>query len=52
MRGRASHKGKDEIGETYLCCQQTDLEAVVELMEAELPDVMSSLASEKRGIER
>lgn len=52
MRGRAGRKGKDEIGETYLCCQQSDLEAVVELVEAELPMVTSSLAPEKRGIER
>jgi replicative superfamily II helicase len=52
MRGRAGRKGKDEIGETYLCCQKSDLEAVAELMEAEMPDVTSSLAPEKRGIER
>jgi DNA polymerase theta len=48
-KGRAGRKGKDGIGKTYLCCQQTDLEAPVELIEAELP---SSLAPEKRGIER
>lgn len=52
MSGRADRKGNDEIGETYLCCQQTDLEAVVDLMEAELPSATSSLAPEKRGIER
>jgi replicative superfamily II helicase len=52
MRGRAGRKGKDEIGETYLCCQQSGLEVVIELMEAELPSVTSSLAPEKRGIER
>jgi replicative superfamily II helicase len=39
MRGRACHKGKDEVGETYLCCQKKDFEAVVELLEAELPQV-------------
>jgi replicative superfamily II helicase len=52
MRGRAGRKGKDEIGETFLCCQPSDLEAVVELIEVELPIVTSSLAPEKRGIER
>jgi hypothetical protein len=51
MRGRAFRKGKDEIGKTYLCCQQTDLEAVVEIMQAKLPSVISSLASKKRGVE-
>ncbi|KAL2064983.1 hypothetical protein VTL71DRAFT_4123 [Oculimacula yallundae] len=52
MRGRAGRKGKDEIGETYLCCQKSDLEAVAELMEAELPSVESCLVPEKRGIKR
>lgn len=52
MRGRAGRKGKDEIGETYLCCQKSDLEAVAELMEAELPSVESCLIPEKRGIKR
>lgn len=52
MRGRAGRKGKDEVGETYLCCQKSDLEKVAELMEAELPDVASCLIPEKRGIQR
>lgn len=52
MRGRAGRKGKDEIGETFLCCQQSDLEEVAELIEADLPNVSSCLAPEKRGIER
>ncbi len=52
MRGRAGRKGKDEVGETYLCCAKSDLEEVAELMGAELPDVESCLAPEKRGIER
>ncbi|KAK2628065.1 hypothetical protein QTJ16_002711 [Diplocarpon rosae] len=52
MRGRAGRKGKDEIGETYLCCQKSDLEAVAELMEAELPCVESCLVSDKIGIKR
>ncbi|TAQ89791.1 hypothetical protein B7494_g1900 [Chlorociboria aeruginascens] len=48
MRGRAGRKGKDEIGETYLCCQKSDLEAVAELMEAEIPNVESCLLPGKR----
>lgn len=52
MRGRAGRKGKDEIGETYLCCQKGDLEAVAELMDAELPSVESCLIPGKRGIKR
>lgn len=52
MRGRAGRKGKDEVGETYLCCQKSDLEAVAQLLEAELPVVESCLAAEKRGINR
>ncbi|EXJ86604.1 DNA polymerase theta subunit [Capronia epimyces CBS 606.96] len=52
MRGRAGRKGKDEVGETYLCCQKSDLEAVAELLEAEMPPVESCLTPEKRGIKR
>ena len=52
MRGRAGRKGKDEIGETYLCCEKGDLEAVAELLEAEIPSVGSRLLPEKRGITR
>lgn len=52
MRGRAGRKGKDEIGESYLCCQKADLEEVAQLLEAELPMVESSLTPEKRGIKR
>ncbi|KAI9885208.1 MAG: hypothetical protein M1823_003011 [Watsoniomyces obsoletus] len=52
MRGRAGRKGKDELGETYLCCQKSDLEAVTELLEAELPVIESGLMAEKRGIKR
>jgi DNA polymerase theta len=52
MRGRAGRKGKDEIGETYLCCHKTDLEAVAELLDAEMPPVESCLTPEKRGIKR
>jgi hypothetical protein len=43
-------KGKDEIGETYLCCQKSDLEAVSNLMEAELPPIQSCLIPDKRGV--
>ncbi len=52
MRGRAGRKGKDESGETYMCCQKSDLEAVAEIMEAEIPNVQSCLVPEKRGIKR
>jgi replicative superfamily II helicase len=52
MRGRAGRKGKDEIGETYLCCQKADLEAVAELMEADILSVESCLVPGKRGIKR
>ena len=52
MRGRAGRKGKDEIGESYLCCQKADLAEVAQLLEADLPMVESSLTPEKLGIKR
>ena len=52
MRGRAGRKGKDEVGETYLCCQKADLEAVAELLEAEIPAIESCLGPEKKGVKR
>ena len=52
MRGRAGRKGKDELGESYLCCQKADLEDVAQLLEADLPTLESSLTPEKRGIKR
>lgn len=52
MRGRAGRKGKDEVGETYLCCQRKDLESVVDLMHAELPQISSCLISDKRRVQR
>lgn len=52
MRGRAGRKGKDEVGESFLCCQKEDLEEVVQLLEADLPKVQSSMTPEKRGIKR
>ncbi|KAI1501781.1 P-loop containing nucleoside triphosphate hydrolase protein [Biscogniauxia marginata] len=52
MRGRAGRKGKDEIGETYLCCRNSDLEDVIELLGAELPQVSSGLTTDKHRIQR
>lgn len=52
MRGRAGRKGRDEVGESYLCCQKKDLEAVADLLEAEMPPVESCLTPEKRGVKR
>ncbi|KAI3328400.1 P-loop containing nucleoside triphosphate hydrolase protein [Ustulina deusta] len=52
MRGRAGRKGKDEIGETYLCCRKCDLEDVVELMHADLPQISSGLTTDKHRIRR
>ncbi|KAK8056766.1 DNA polymerase theta subunit [Apiospora rasikravindrae] len=52
MRGRAGRKGKDEIGETYLCCRKADLEEVIGLMHAELPQVSSGLMTDKHRIQR
>lgn len=52
MKGRAGRKGKDDLGETYMCCHKTDLEKVAQLLEADLPAVQSSLVAEKRGINR
>ncbi|KAI1416041.1 P-loop containing nucleoside triphosphate hydrolase protein [Hypoxylon sp. FL1857] len=52
MRGRAGRKGKDEIGETYLCCRKDDLQAVIELMHAELPQISSGLTTDRHRIQR
>lgn len=52
MRGRAGRKGKDEIGETYLCCRKADLEEVIGLMHADLPQVSSGLMTDKHRIQR
>lgn len=52
MRGRAGRKGKDEIGETYLCCRKSDLEDVVELMHADLPLISSCLTTDRCRIQR
>jgi hypothetical protein len=52
MRGRAGRKGKDEIGETYLCCREDDVEEVAQLLEADIPAIRSCLTPEKRGVKR
>ncbi|KAL5338985.1 hypothetical protein BJX70DRAFT_408439 [Aspergillus crustosus] len=52
MCGRAGRKGKDEAGETYLICGQSDLQAVCDLLEADMPAIESCLAPEKRGLKR
>ncbi|OTB08827.1 hypothetical protein M426DRAFT_51604 [Hypoxylon sp. CI-4A] len=52
MRGRAGRKGKDEVGETYLCCRKDDLESVIELMHADLPQISSGLTTDKHRIQR
>jgi replicative superfamily II helicase len=51
MRGRAGRKGKDEIGESYVCCSTKDRDEVEELLKTELPPVTSSLGQD-RGIKR
>lgn len=52
MRGRAGRKGKDEVGETYLCCRNNDLEEIVDLLEADLPEITSCLDTDKRRMKR
>lgn len=52
MCGRAGRKGKDEAGETYLICVKADLEAVCDLLDADMPAIESCLAPEKRGLKR
>ncbi|PYH50052.1 DEAD/DEAH box helicase [Aspergillus saccharolyticus JOP 1030-1] len=52
MCGRAGRKGKDEAGETYLVCGHSDLQAVCDLLEADMPAIESCLAPEKRGLKR
>ncbi|KAL2853139.1 hypothetical protein BJX68DRAFT_234077 [Aspergillus pseudodeflectus] len=52
MCGRAGRKGKDEAGETYLICGKPDLQAVCDLLEADMPAIESCLAPEKRGLKR
>lgn len=52
MCGRAGRKGKDEAGETCLICVKADLEAVCDLLDADMPAIESCLAPEKRGLKR
>lgn len=52
MCGRAGRKGKDDAGETYLICAKADLEAVCNLLDADMPAIESCLAPEKRGLKR
>ncbi|KAJ5678441.1 Helicase C-terminal [Penicillium maclennaniae] len=52
MCGRAGRKGKDEAGETYLICVKADMEAVCNLLDADMPAIESCLAPEKRGLKR
>lgn len=52
MCGRAGRKGKDDAGETYLICGKPDLQAVCDLLEADMPAIESCLAPEKRGLKR
>lgn len=52
MKGRAGRKGKDELGETFMCCHKNDLEQVAQLLEADLPAVKSCLVADKCGINR
>ncbi|KAI9892311.1 MAG: hypothetical protein M1814_001510 [Vezdaea aestivalis] len=52
MQGRAGRKGKDELGESYICFDMQDSKDVFPLLEAELPSLLSSLAPEKDGLSR
>ncbi|KAJ6175456.1 hypothetical protein N7485_002370 [Penicillium canescens] len=52
MCGRAGRKGKDETGETYLICVKADMQAVCDLLDADMPAIESCLAPEKRGLKR
>lgn len=52
MRGRAGRKGKDEVGETYLCSRRSDLEPVLELLQADIPKITSCLDTDKRRMKR
>ncbi|KAJ5788707.1 Helicase C-terminal [Penicillium paradoxum] len=52
MCGRAGRKGKDSAGETYLICVKADMQAVCDLLDADMPAIESCLAPEKRGLKR
>ena len=50
MRGRAGRRGKDLIGESFVCCSAEDEAEIQTLMEAEVPPMTSSLKPDTRGI--
>ncbi|UKZ63005.1 uncharacterized protein TrAtP1_004233 [Trichoderma atroviride] len=52
MRGRAGRQGKSPVGETYLCCRQNDLEQVLDLMYADIPEIVSCLNTENKRVQR
>ncbi|MCJ1306382.1 hypothetical protein MMC25_000024 [Agyrium rufum] len=52
MRGRAGRKGKDELGESFICCEKADLEDICTILEADLQPIESGLSQEKRGLAR
>ncbi|KAL6895581.1 hypothetical protein HDV57DRAFT_512156 [Trichoderma longibrachiatum] len=52
MRGRAGRQGKSPVGETYLCCRQDDLEQVLDLMYADIPEIASCLSTENKRVQR
>ncbi|KAJ5503623.1 Helicase C-terminal [Penicillium fimorum] len=52
MCGRAGRKGKDDAGETYLICVKADMQAVCDLLDADMPAIESCLVPEKRGLKR
>lgn len=52
MRGRAGRQGKVPVGETYLCCREGDLEQVIELIQADVPEVSSCLSTENQRVQR
>lgn len=52
MRGRAGRQGKAPVGETYMCCRDNDLEDVVQLMHADIPEVSSCLNDTNRRLQR
>lgn len=52
MRGRAGRQGKSPVGDTYLCCRDTELEQILELMHTEIPLASSCLNNDNRRIQR
>ncbi|KAK5990366.1 DNA polymerase theta [Cladobotryum mycophilum] len=52
MRGRAGRQGKAPVGETYLCCREDDLEHVLDLVYADIPEVISCINTENKRVQR